>query len=370
VIPELERLAWYRFLGREPLSPASARVLDGLVRERILITGAGGSIGGSLALRLAELQPEQLVLLDAAESALFKIQSTVKRAGTGMDAARTAFVLGNVNDATLLEDVFAEYEPHLIFHAAAFKHVPILEEQPLAAIENNILGTASVLRTSARHGARCVLLSTDKAVQPVSVLGATKRVAELLTLAQREVVVRLANVMASSDSVAEMFARQIGERVPVTVTDVKARRYFLTIGEAVDLLLTAAGEEMRPALLVPELTQSYGIADLARFMAAELAPQRAVQVEFTELRPGDKESEMLWSPADSVEKNEGSGMVRVDAQALDGEMLRKGVERLRSAVRERDLSAGLDALQMLVPQYGPSRAVRELASRDKLGAVR
>ncbi|HTB98650.1 MAG TPA: polysaccharide biosynthesis protein [Terracidiphilus sp.] len=365
MIPELARVDWFRFLNRGPLPPPSACVLEALRRERILVTGAGGSIGGALALRLEALRPKQLVLLDAAESALFAIQNSMRRAGA--DATRTSFVLGTVNDAALLEDAFAEHEPNLVFHAAAFKHVPILEEQPLAAIENNIFGTASVLRAATRHGARCVLLSTDKAVQPVSVLGASKRVAEMLTLAQGAVAMRLANVMASSDSVAEVFARQITEDGAMTVTDEKARRYFLSIDEAADLLLAAAGVDSQPALLVPRLMQQHGIADLARFMAAELAPGRAVRIEFTKLRPGDKESEMLWSAGE--EAVEAGGMVQLNTPIPDDEALEKGLEELKAAVRERDVAAGLDAMCALVPEYVPSAAVRRLASKDRLGAI-
>lgn len=367
MIPALAQLDWYRFLDRAPLPPPSARVLGQLRGKRILVSGAGGSIGSALALRLAELHPEKLILLDFSEGHLFALQNDLTQAG--VDAERTQFVLGSVNDAALVEEQFAEYEPSLVFHAAAFKHVPILEAQPLAAIENNVFGTAEILKAAARHAAQCVLLSTDKAVEPVSVLGATKRVAELLTLRQGGVVVRLANVLASSDSVVEIFARQIADGQPITVTSSNARRYFLTIAEAAHLLLEAMDCTEEPAVFAPRLTQASSIADLAQFLASELSPARDVRIEYTQLRPGDKEIEMLWSRGDEAVPVEGSGLVSLTASVADSEVLAQGMKHLRAACHERDITAAIDALRALEPDYSPSEAVLHLARTTRLGVA-
>lgn len=368
MIPTLVHLDWYRFLSRAPLPPPSAQVLNALRDERILVTGAGGSIGSALAHRLAEIQPEQLILLDTSESRLFALQNGAKH--VERPASGPEFVLGSVRDATLLEDIFAVHEPTLVFHAAAFKHVPILEAQPLAAIENNVFGTAEVLKAAARHNARCLLLSTDKAVQPSSVLGATKRVAEDLTLAQGGTVMRLANVLASSDSVAEIFACQIADDSPITVTAPSARRYFLTMDEAVHLLLAATGFAGQSGLFAPQLAQPQSIADLAQFLAAELAPERKVRIEYTKLRPGEKESEMLWSSEEEAVPLHGSGLVALTPDLADGDALAHGMRRLRAAGQERDVVAAIDALRQLVPHYRPGGLVLGLANKSGIRAAR
>lgn len=367
VIPRLLHVDWYRFLDRAPLPPPSARVLQALRGERILVTGAGGSIGGALALRLAELRPERLILLDHSEGHLFAIQEAVTRIGAGED--RTSFVLGNINDAALLEEAFNEHEPSIVFHTAAFKHAPVLERQPLTGIENNILGTAEVLKAAARHGARCVLLSTDKTVQPASMLGATKRVAEMLTLTQGGIVVRLANVLASSDSVAEIFARQIMEGGPVTVTDQGAHRYFLVIDEAVHLLLAATEFADEPAVFAPRLTKEHSIAALAEFLAAELAPASQVRIEYTELRPGDKKTEMLWSRDEMAEPVEGTGLMELEVHLPEIEILSDGMRELRTAFHERDVAAALEAVCQMVPDYQPGAVVLRVANHGSIGVA-
>ena len=367
VIPTLAHLDWYRFLGRAPLPPPSAHLLNALRGERILVTGGGGFIGSALALCLAGLQPEQMIALESSESRLFALQNELSR--RNVDAARTAFVLGSVNDAPLLQDVFVEHEPTLVFHAAAFKHVPILEAQPLAAIENNIFGTSEVLKAAARHDARCVLLSTDKAVNPVSVLGATKRVAEMLTLAQGGIVVRLANVLASSDSVSEIFARQIAEGDALTVTAPNARRYFLTPDEAVHLLLTATGHAGDSSLFAPDLKQAHSIPDLAKYLIAEFATPPDARIEYTQLRPGEKESEMLWSIEESAAPLDGAGLVALTSVRADSDALTYGLKRLRAACHERDVAAAIDALRFLMPGYMPTNAVLDLARQAKSGVT-
>jgi FlaA1/EpsC-like NDP-sugar epimerase len=205
--------------------------------------------------------------------------------------------------------------------------------------------------------ARFVLVSTDKAVTPTSMMGATKRLAEQIVLASGGTVLRLGNVLASRGSVTELFARQIAAGRPLTVTDPAARRYFLTITEAVELLLAAASEPQAPALLAPLLPQPHYIADLARFMAGMLAPDRSVAIEFTSLRPGDKECEQLWSQAEIPHPSATTSLVRLHSQLPERSQFQSLLATLHRALQSRDLSNALAAMRALVPDYNPGATI-------------
>jgi FlaA1/EpsC-like NDP-sugar epimerase len=335
-------------------------LLDGLRREPILITGAGGSIGSALALRLAALAPPRLLLLEASEGNLYTLERAW--AAAGASAAMTP-VLGSLADGALLEEIFAEHAPRIVFHAAAFKQVPLMEEQPLAAIANNIFGTETLARVAARHGAKVVLLSTDKAVQPASIMGATKRVAERIVLTLGGTALRLGNVLGSRGSVAEVFQQQIALGGPVTVTGAAARRYFLTLDEAVNLLLWTAAPGEPAALLAPVLPGVHKILDLAEFMARALAPGREIAIDFIEPRAGDKESERLWCARETARPANRGGMVSIETDRLGADRLDDALACLRAALDARDLAVALAHLRSLVPDYTPSRRVLALAQR-------
>jgi FlaA1/EpsC-like NDP-sugar epimerase len=361
VTRSLESTDWHAFLARPRLPSPSPEALDALRDEPILITGAGGSIGSALALQLAALAPSQLVLLESSESHLYALQRAWSDAAV---AAPVTFILGSVEGRALLDEIFSLHAPRIVFHAAAFKHVPLMEEQPLAAIANNVFGTHALVSAASAHSARVVLLSTDKAVEPASIMGATKRVAEHIVLAARGTALRLGNVLASRDSVAEVFAHQIARGGPITVTDPAARRYFLTLDEAASLLLAAACEPEPPALLAPALPAPHFIADLARFMACELAPGSAIPIEFTHPRPGDKEVEHLFSSAESAQPARATGLLRIHSQLFDHDQFHSTLAALRAALDARDLAAALASLRVLAPGYAPSPAVLALAGKN------
>ena len=363
MIPSLKRLSWRSFLARPRLPSPSPEVLDMLYRQPMLVTGAGGSIGSALAVRLAALAPSMLVLLEASESHLYTLQREWAEAGV---AAPTTHFLGSVSDRALLDHIFAAHNPRIVFHAAAFKHVPLMEQQPLAAIANNVFGTHTLVAAAAAHGTRVVLLSTDKAVAPTSIMGATKRVAEHIVLAAGGTVLRLGNVLASRDSVAEVFARQISAGGPITVTDPAARRYFLTLDEAVNLLLIAAAEPDPPVLLTPALPKPHYIADLAQYMTRKLAPNRTISIDFTHPRPGDKETEQLWSSSESARPAALNGLLAVQSPVLPDGQLQSELTALRGALDVRDLPAAIAQLGALVPGYAPSEAM--LAQAGQGGA--
>lgn len=355
--PALERIDWQRFLGRPLLMPFSNEEDARLRGCSVLITGAGGSIGSALARRLARMGVARLDLLDASEGHLHALQMLPDQAHAH---GQIALHLGSVTDAALLEEIFSLHKPELVFHAAAFKQVPLLEDQPLAAITNNIFGTQALVDCASRHGARVVLLSTDKAVEPASIMGATKRLAEQMVLGTGGLVVRLGNVLASRDSVAEVFAEQIMHGGPITVTDPAARRYFLTLEEAVDSLLATAFAANRPALFVPDLREPHFIVDLARFLAAELAPDRKTKVAFSHLRPGDKETERLWSPRETAEPAAIPGFLRVKTELPTMSVLQEHLDAMHRAVQTRNAGAAMEAMVSIVPDYTPSERIKTL----------
>ncbi len=346
----------HNFLARPPLSAPAPEIISSLIKQPILITGAGGSIGSALAVRLA-VEGAHIVLLESSENSLYELQ---REFANRPQSPHANFYLGSVADVSLLEEIFALHCPRLVIHAAAHKHVPLLEDQPLAAIANNIFATETLVAAASANHARIILLSTDKAVAPASVMGATKRVAEQIVLASNGTVLRLGNVLASHGSVTEVFARQVASGLPLTVTDPAARRYFLTIAEAVSLLISSAAEPQTPALLAPELPAPHFIADLARFMAHSLAPGHQAAIEFTHLRAGDKETEQLWSAIETPRPASRAGLVSLDSPSIPRAQLQSGLANLRSAVKMRDLSTALDSLRILVPDYTPSSSVLAL----------
>ena len=359
MISSLESIDWYRFLDRDPLRPASAPGAVASRRKPILITGAGGSIGSALALRLAR-DGAELILLESSEAGLHELHGDLPKF---IGRARQFFYLGSAGDRELLLEILERHEPGVVFHTAAFKHVPLLEQQPLAAITNNVFGTLAVTESAAEHESRVVLLSTDKAVEPCSVMGATKRVAEQIVLDKSGQVVRLANVIESRGSVSEVFARQIANGHTLTVTDAAAERYFITLAEAVGLLMAASDNSERSSILVPRLERSHRISKLANFMAATLAPGREIAIEFTGLRAGEKLSEKLVADDEIRTESPEGAMFLIEPQKRISS-LRESLEELEKGVMRRDLTASLSLLRELVPHYQPSGAVLSRANES------
>ena len=296
-------------------------------------------------------QGAHIVLLESSENSLYKLQRDF---ATRPHSPHPTFYLGSVADVSLLDEIFALHRPRLVIHAAALQTVPLLEDQPLAAIANNIFATETLVAVASANHARIVLLSTDKAVAPASVMGATKRVAEQIILGSNGTVLRLGNVLASHGSVTEVFARQVASGLPLTVTDPAARRYFLTIDEAVSLLISCVAEPQTPALLAPQLPAPHFIADLARFMAHSLAPDHQASIEFTHSRTGDKETEQLWSASETPHPANASDLVSLTSPSIPRFQLQSVLATLRSAVQLRDLCAALDSLASSSPTTHPA----------------
>jgi FlaA1/EpsC-like NDP-sugar epimerase len=365
VIASLKGIDWSDFLARPALGSPPQEALNTISRMPMLITGAGGSIGTALGLRLAHLAPPALLLLESAEHNLHLLQSALadERELRPRAAAPPSFILGSAGDSALLEELFTAHAPRLVFHMAAHKHVPLLEQQPLAAIANNIFATETICATAASCGARVVLLSTDKAVEPASVMGATKRVAEEIVLSSGGTVLRLGNVLASSGSVTEVFAQQIARDGPLTITDPAARRYFLTLDEAVNLLLFVSLYPGTSAVLTPALPADYEVTKLADFMARQLAPGREIPICFTGLRPGDKLTESLWSGSDATHTVEIGNLICVESKRPTRAKLQNDLAALHTAVEDRNIASALTQLCSLVPDFRPSQTLRALTGQ-------
>jgi FlaA1/EpsC-like NDP-sugar epimerase len=329
--------------------------------KTILVTGAGGCIGSALTEELASNGARQLILLDHSEQNLHEINMRL----TALGRLGYAAILGDILDGPLLEEIFERYRPDTIYHAAAFKHVPLMESNPLAVVRNNAIGTLELAKAAAGFGVeRMLMISTDKAVNPRSVMGASKRVAELALLRlshskTRMNAVRLGNVLGSQGSVVPLFQQQIKRGGPVTVTHPEARRFFLTLDNAVDLILAAANLEDSGRIFVPMMKEPMKIVDLAARMIQEAGLQapRDVAIAFTGLRPGDKLEEELVSGQESLEPTSDERLRRVQAAPVDAEKLDGSMGRISASVTERNVAALIDELGKLVPEYQPSETL-------------
>jgi FlaA1/EpsC-like NDP-sugar epimerase len=275
--------------------------------KRVLVTGAAGSIGSELCCQLAQLDLDTLILLDRAESDLFNAEYKVRRIQN--PRLQLVCIVSDIRNYDRLEKIFQQHQPHMVFHAAAYKHVPLMERFPHEAVLNNIMGTMNVSRAATAIGSdRFVLISTDKAVNPTCVMGATKRVAELYCALQngdglKHIVVRFGNVLASKGSVVPLFEQQIRDGGPVTVTSKDIERFFMTIPEAVELVLQAGGLGEGGEIFVLDMGEPIKIYDLARHLIvlSGLEPGVDIPIEITGLRDGEKLFEELWSGEEKPE---------------------------------------------------------------------
>ena len=286
-------------LGREETQSDSQAVLGLFGQKRILITGAGGSIGSELVRQVLRTGPERLVLVERSENALYEIDRELRT--HGMNTVMKS-LLGDVTDRKRMTEIFSHVKPHIVIHAAAYKHVPMSERNPVETLKNNVLGTRILGELAVEYGAeRFVLISTDKAVNPVSVMGTTKRLAEIMVQdlnckeRTRFSAVRFGNVLDSSGSVVPLFREQIKNGEPITVTHPEMRRYFMTISEAVSLVLQAAALAQGGEIFVLDMGEPVRILDLAKEMIvlSGLRPYEDIPIQFSGIRPGEKLFEEL-----------------------------------------------------------------------------
>jgi FlaA1/EpsC-like NDP-sugar epimerase len=368
-VTDIRALSIEDLLTRAPVGLDSERVREIVTGKRVLVTGAGGSIGGELCRQIAALEPELLVLYERYENSLYQIAN-------GLEGHKPIIrsVIGDITDRRRLDAVFAQYRPQLVFHAAAHKHVPLMELNVCEAVKNNVSGTRRLSEAALRHGVeKVVLISSDKAVNPSSVMGATKRVAELILLerssrstATQFVTVRFGNVLGSNGSVVPRFLEQIRTGGPVTVTHPEMRRFFMLIPEAVQLVLHAAAVGEGGAVYVLDMGEQIKLLDVARNLIrlSGLVPDEEIAISYTGPRPGEKLYEELVGTGEALEPSAVDKILRVRTQgptvspALASQL--RHLERL--AIRG-DSDGVLMQLACIVPTF------REPANETAVGAT-
>jgi FlaA1/EpsC-like NDP-sugar epimerase len=341
-------------LGREPVEVDFGSIASYLKDETVLVTGAGGSIGAELCRQIAKVDPARLILVDHHETALFEIEREL----VDRDFTAAHPVLADVKNLQKMRQVFERYSPGVVFHAAAYKHVPMLEANPVEAVRNNTVATRVLADVAVEFGAaRFVLVSTDKAANPKNLLGRSKAIAEWIVeayghredVSTRFVAVRFGNVLNSSGSVIPIFRRQIERGGPVRVTHPEMTRYFMTIPEAVSLIVQAGAIGGRGQVFVLDMGEPVKIVDLAREMIrlSGKEPGKDVEIEFTGVRPGEKLREDLWGVGEVVEptvhpKISRATRAQIDAAWLEDELAE--LERLVDAGDTLELVARIDAM--------------------------
>ena len=345
-------------LGRDVVVLDSEPIRSQTEGRRVLVTGAGGSIGSELVRQVSKFKPKELLLLDQNEFALYEIHREILK--TAPEGVRVTPIIADISDEERMEEVFRAWRPHGVVHAAAYKHVPMMEGNVREAVTNNVFGTGIVARMAGKYGANVfVMVSTDKAVNPTSVMGTSKRIAELVVQATQQeypktryVSVRFGNVLGSTGSVIPLFREQIRNGGPVTVTHPDIKRYFMTIPEASRLVLQAAMMGRGGEIFVLDMGEPIKIADLAERMIrlSGLKPNVDIAIQYTGLRPGEKMFEELSVGGEHAEKTRHPKIFIGRIQQPDAAWLKQGLGRLRTAVDEGEEVDIRREMAALVPE--------------------
>lgn len=349
-------------LGRDPVDLNSEEIRNMLANKRVLVTGAGGSIGRELVAQILGYAPAELVCVDQAEIAIFNLQQEVlSQVDQGTEIITQVLDICNLAE---VEKLFARHHPEVIFHAAAHKHVNLMEGQPAEALRNNFFATHQMAEVASRHSSeRFILISTDKAINPTSVMGASKRLAELALLGRQRsegnatkfMAVRFGNVLGSSGSVIPIFRRQIASGGPLTVTDPEVTRFFMTVEEAVGLVLQSATQGTGGEIFVLDMGQSVKIIDVARQMIAlsGLREGTDIDIEFTGLQPGEKLYEEVQHLSEELQATRHPRVMRMVAQenaAIDEQEI---FNQLQTTIDKAETNAIKEVIRRHVPEYRP-----------------
>lgn len=349
-------------LEREPVQLSEERIRTHLAGRSILVTGAAGSIGSELCRQLAQFEPQKLIAFDQAESELFKIDLELRKSFPSLNLLAA---IGDIRDGNRIGQLIARESVASVFHAAAYKHVPLMEAHVLEAVKNNVLGTWNLVQSAYQNRVEdFLMISSDKAVRPAGVMGATKRVAELIAAAMPKsgagagtkfVSVRFGNVLGSNGSVVPLFQTQIAAGGPVTVTHPEARRYFMTTREAVQLILQASIMGNQSEIFVLEMGEPVRIADLARKMIqlSGFVPDRDIQISYTGLRPGEKIYEELITAGEDILPTYHEKIKIFRGQLLNIDVVDAWIRRLKVLIDQSDEAAVIRHMRDLIPEYRP-----------------
>ena len=358
-------------LFRKPISFNDQKVLEHYGGKTVLVTGGGGSIGSEICRQIARCKPKKLIILDIYENNAYDIQQELLR--TYQDCIDLTVEIGSVRDVKRLEVVFSTYRPDVVFHAAAHKHVPLMEHNGYEAIKNNVMGTKNTADMAEKYGCdKFILISTDKAVNPTNIMGASKRMCEKVILCRNDsktsfAAVRFGNVLGSNGSVIPLFKRQIAEGGPVTITDKRIIRYFMTIQEASQLVIQAGAMAKRGELFVLDMGKPVKIYDLAVNMIklSGLEPEKDIRIQEIGLRPGEKLYEELLLQSDTQEKTE-NNLIFIERDApLSRQAVAQMLQELDSAAETHDVSRVRAALARAVPTYKDSKLVNSTAGQAR-----
>lgn len=336
-------------------------IVEHYIRDKVvLVTGAGGSIGSEICRQIMRVGPKQLLLLGHGENSIYLINQELKNI---YKDGPIIPIIADIRDKQQLDQIFTQYNPQVVFHAAAHKHVPLMEIQPMAAVLNNIYGTRNVADVAGRHGVeRFVMISTDKAVNPTSVMGATKRVAEKVIISMNDtydtkyITVRFGNVLGSRGSVIPLFKKQIEAGGPVTVTDPEMTRYFMTIPEASQLVLQAGAMGKGGEVFLLDMGEPVKIIDLARNMIrlSGLEPDKDIHIKITGLRPGEKKYEELLTSEEGTNRTNHTKIFEAALDTVDRDWLIEKISTFDSCETDMDV---IGVLQDIIPTYTPNHNV-------------
>jgi FlaA1/EpsC-like NDP-sugar epimerase len=346
-------------LGREEIHLNKAEIYRYIHEKRVLITGAGGSIGSELVRQVSRFHPRRLGLLEVSEINLFRVEMECRQRFGYMDVET---YLADIRDQDSLEHVFDDFQPEVVFHAAAYKHVPMQEKHPWEAVINNIQGSLNLVNIAkAKKVERFVLVSTDKAVRPTNVMGASKRVAEQLVLCANDskysqfMVVRFGNVMGSSGSVIPIFQDQISRGGPVTVTHPEVTRYFMSIPEAAQLILEAGAMGKGGEIFILDMGRAVRIVDLAQDLIRlhGYKPHRDIEIQYTGLRPGEKLYEELITEGEGIVKTQHEKILVLRGQICQMDEISTKIDMIIRAAKTFNHRTIMESLKMIVPEYHP-----------------
>lgn len=344
-------------LGREPVKLDMEGISDYLEDKRILVTGGGGSIGSELCRQIAKFKPKLLVILDIYENNAYDLQNELKHKFPNLNHR---VIIASIRDKKRLENIFEEIRPHVVFHAAAHKHVPLMEDNPSEAVKNNIFGTLNVAECADKYKVkRFVMISTDKAVNPTNVMGATKRVCEMIIQSMDRVsktefvAVRFGNVLGSNGSVIPLFKKQIAQGGPITLTHREITRFFMTIPEAAQLVLQAGAYAKGGEIFVLDMGKPVKIYDLAYDLIklSGLEPEKDIEIKITGLRPGEKLYEELLMDEEGLGKTDHEKIFIGKPTFEDIDELRRQIDELKVLAMTRDSELIKKKIEELVPTY-------------------